>query len=108
MAEDDPFSDPMPDPHSPEWTVAWTAKRVLRTHLGPRVKRFLPVILAEEIIKALRGSKWRIIKEPPNAAHSGPTAHNEGVLENWREQRQQWELENGIEPSTAPDAQSPE
>ena len=64
--------DPMPDPESPEWTVAWTAKRVLRLHLGPHVKRFLPILLAEEIVKALLGSKWRIVKEPPNPPHSTP------------------------------------
>jgi hypothetical protein len=61
---DDP--DRMPDPESPECTVAWAAKRVLRLHLGPRYKRFLPRMPADEIVKALRGSKWRIIKEPPN------------------------------------------
>jgi len=44
----------MPDPESPEWTVVRAAKRALRLHLGPRVKRFLPISLAEEIVKALR------------------------------------------------------
>jgi len=61
---DDP--DRMPDPESPEWTVAWAAKRVLRLHLGPRYKRSLLRMPADEIVKALRGSKWRIMKEPPN------------------------------------------
>jgi hypothetical protein len=64
--------DPMPEPGTPEWTVAWAAKRVLRVHLGPHVKRFLPVTLAEEIVKALRGSKWRITKEPLDPPHSTP------------------------------------
>jgi hypothetical protein len=62
--------DHMPDPRSPEWTIAWTIKRELRAHLGPKFKRFLPVHLADEIVKALRLSKWRLVKEPPNPPHS--------------------------------------
>ena len=68
MADD----DPMPDPSTPEWRIAWTAKRVLRMHLGPNFKRFLPVMLAEEIVAALKLSKWRITKDPPDPPHSTP------------------------------------
>jgi hypothetical protein len=65
-------TDPMPDPESPEWTIAWTIKRELRMHLGPKFKRYLPTHLAEEVIKALRRSKWRLVKDPPNPPHSTP------------------------------------
>jgi hypothetical protein len=39
-------------------------------HLGPKFKRYLPTHLAEEVIKALRRSKWRLVKDPPNPPHS--------------------------------------
>jgi hypothetical protein len=65
-------TDPMPDPESPEWTIAWTIKRELRTHWGPKFKRFLPRHLALEITKALRQSKWRLVKDPPSPPHSTP------------------------------------
>jgi hypothetical protein len=68
MAED----DPMPDPKSPEWTIAWTIKRELRTHLGPKFKCYLPTHLAREVAKALRLSGWRLEKQPPNPPHSTP------------------------------------
>jgi hypothetical protein len=61
--------DPIPDPSTPEWTIAWTIKRALRLHLGPR-HRYLPVTIAREVVAALRLSKWRITKEPPNPPHS--------------------------------------
>jgi hypothetical protein len=66
MTEDDPTLDP----ESPEWTIAWTIKRELRTHWAPKFERFLPRYLAGEITKALRQSKWRLVKDPPNPPHS--------------------------------------
>ena len=32
----------LPDPNTPEWSVAWAAREVLRRHLGPRYDRNLP------------------------------------------------------------------
>jgi hypothetical protein len=32
-------TDPLPDPESPEWPIAWAAKEVLRRHLGPKFDR---------------------------------------------------------------------
>ena len=68
--------DPMPDPHSPEWTVAWTVRRMLRMYFGPRLKRFLSKIIADEVIKDLRGSNWLITKgePPPPFGTPGPTS----------------------------------
>ncbi len=60
------------DPYSPEWTIAFAIRRELRTHLGPKFKRYLPVHLAEVVTKALRMSKWRLVKDPPNPPHSTP------------------------------------
>jgi hypothetical protein len=57
------------DPEIPEWTIAWTIKRALRLHLGPRHKYLLGMI-AKEVIAALRLSKWRLVKEPPSPTHS--------------------------------------
>ena len=67
--------DPLPDPETPEWSIAWAAKDVLRRHLGPRFDRGLPSLLAKAISERLRLSKWRLVKDPPNPAHStfGPT-----------------------------------
>jgi hypothetical protein len=64
-------TDPMPDPHSPEWTIAWTIKKALRLHLGPR-HRYLPATIAREVVAALRLSKWRLVKDPPSPPHSTP------------------------------------
>jgi hypothetical protein len=64
-------TDPMPDPESPEWTIAWTIKKALRLHLGPR-HRYLPAAIAREVVAALRLSKWRLVKDPPNPPHSTP------------------------------------
>jgi hypothetical protein len=67
---DDP--DHMPDPHSPEWSIAWAAKEVLRLHLGPKFDRRLPSFLATAIMERMRLSRWRITKEPPNPPRSTP------------------------------------
>jgi hypothetical protein len=66
-----PHTDPMPDPESPEWTIAWTIKKALRLHLGPR-HRYLPATIAREVVATLRLSKWRLVKDPPNPPHSTP------------------------------------
>jgi hypothetical protein len=58
--------DPMPDPETPEWPVAWAAKEVLRRHLGPKFDRRLPLFLAKAILDRMRLTKWRISKEPPD------------------------------------------
>ena len=55
-----PDTDPMPDPESPEWPVAWAAKEVLRRHLGPKFDRRLPLFLAKAILERMRLTKWRI------------------------------------------------
>jgi hypothetical protein len=60
---------PDPDPNSAEWTIAWAIKRTLRLHLGPR-HRHLPSVIAQEVVAALRLSKWRLEKEPPDPPHS--------------------------------------
>ena len=64
--------DPMPDPETPEWPVAWAAKEVLRRHLGPKFDRRLPMFLAKAILERMRLTKWRISKEPPDPPHSTP------------------------------------
>jgi class 3 adenylate cyclase len=46
-----------------------TLKRALRLHLGRRHK-YLPATIAREITAALRLSKWRLVKEPPDPPHS--------------------------------------
>jgi len=66
-----PDPDPMPDPSTPEWTVAWAIKRAMRMHLGPRHK-YLPAIIAGQIVAALRLAKWRLEKGPPRPPHSTP------------------------------------
>ena len=66
-----PDPDQMPDPETPEWTIAWAIKRALRMHLGPR-HEYLPSSIARDVVAALRLSKWRISKEPPNPPHSTP------------------------------------
>ena len=62
-------NDPMPDPESPEWTIAWAIKRALRLQLGPR---HLPAIIAGYVAAALRLSGRRLVKEPPKPPHSTP------------------------------------
>jgi hypothetical protein len=64
--------DPLPDPETPGWPVAWAAKEVLRRHLGPKFDRRLPSFLTKAILERMRLSKWRISKEPPDPPHSTP------------------------------------
>jgi hypothetical protein len=64
--------DPMPDPSTPEWPIAWAAKEILRRYLGPKFDRRLPSLLATAVVERMRLSKWRITKEPPNPPHSTP------------------------------------
>ncbi len=59
------------DPESPEWTIAFVARRFLRRHLGPK-HGYLPELLAREIAAHLRLSHWRFVKVPPNPPHSTP------------------------------------
>jgi hypothetical protein len=70
-------TDPMPDPETPEWPVAWAAKEVLRRHLGPKFDRRLPLFLARAILERMRLTKWRISKEPPAPPHSTPGEQHE-------------------------------
>jgi hypothetical protein len=65
-------TDPMPDPQSPEWPIAWAAKEVLRRRLGPKFDRRLPSFLATAIIERIRLARWLIIKRPPDPPHSTP------------------------------------
>jgi hypothetical protein len=62
----------MPDPHSPEWPIAWAAKEILRRYLGPKFDRRLPSLLATAVVERMRLSKWRITKGPPRPPHSTP------------------------------------
>ena len=64
--------DPLPDPSTPEWPIAWAARKVLRLHLGPRFDRRLPVFLASAIVEHMRLSNWVITKGPPRPPHSTP------------------------------------
>jgi hypothetical protein len=64
--------DPRPDPSTPEWPIAWAAKKVLRMHLGPKYNRRLPVFLADEILKHLKLSGWLLRKRPPDPPHGTP------------------------------------
>jgi hypothetical protein len=89
--------DPMPAPETPEWTVAYALRQLLRRHLGPK-HGYVPGVIAREIVAALRLSKWRLIKEPPNPPHSGPSASHVAAVKQWQEERRQGELDNGIEP----------
>lgn len=59
------------DPETPEWTIAWTIKRALRLHLGPR-HGYVPSTIAREVVAALRLAKWRLSKEPPDPPHATP------------------------------------
>ena len=59
------------DPETPEWTIAWTIKRALRLHLGPR-HSYVPSTIARDVLAALRLAKWRISKEPPDPPHATP------------------------------------
>ena len=59
------------DPETPEWTIAWTIKRALRLHLGPR-HGYVPSTIAREVVAALRLAKWRLNKEPPDPPHATP------------------------------------
>jgi hypothetical protein len=67
----------MPDPHSPEWSIARATKEVLRRHLGPKFDRRLPSFLATAIMERMRLSRWRITKEPPDPQHSTPGPNSE-------------------------------
>ncbi len=60
----------MPDPESPEWSVACAAKQ----DLDPKFDRRLPLFLAKAILERMRLSKWRISKEPPDPSHSTPVS----------------------------------
>jgi len=40
-------------------------------HLGPRHK-YLPAIIADQVVAALRLSGWLLVKKPPNPPHSTP------------------------------------
>ena len=64
-------TDRMPDPGTPEWTIAWAIKKALRLHLGPR-HRYLPGSIAKDVVAALRLSNWRISKDPPDPPHGTP------------------------------------
>ena len=44
------------DPETPEWTIAWTIKRALMLHLGPR-HSYVPSTIAREVTAALRLAK---------------------------------------------------
>jgi hypothetical protein len=64
--------DPLPDPSTPEWPIAWAARKVLRLHLGPKFDRHLPALLARAIVEHMRLSNWVITKAPPRPPHSTP------------------------------------
>ena len=64
--------DPLPDPSTPEWPIAWAAKEVLRRHLGPKFDRHLPRIIAKAVVERMRLTNWRITKGPPNPPHETP------------------------------------
>jgi hypothetical protein len=59
----------LPDPATPEWTIALALRRSLRMHLGPR-HGAVPAELARAVADSLRGAGWHFEKEPPNPAHS--------------------------------------
>lgn len=65
-----PDDNPMPDPQTPGWPIAWAAKEVLRRHLGPKFDRRLPTLLATAIIERMKLTRWLIIKGPPDPPHS--------------------------------------
>jgi len=65
-------TDPMPDPETPEWPIAWAAKEVLRRHLGPKFDRRLPQWIAAAIVERMRLTRWLIVKRPPDPPHSTP------------------------------------
>jgi hypothetical protein len=60
----------LPDPNTPEWSVARAATEVLRRHLGPRYDRNLPSFLAKALIERMRLSDWVLRKKRPNPPHS--------------------------------------
>jgi len=66
--------DPLPDPATPEWSIVWAAKKVLRLHLGPKFDRRLPSYLAKSIIEHMRLSGWLLSKRPPDPPHGTPGA----------------------------------
>ena len=66
-----PDTDPMPDPETPEWTIAATIKRALQ--LKPNRKHaYLSGLIAREVVAALRLSKWRITREAADPPYSRP------------------------------------
>lgn len=70
-----PNTDPLPDPETPEWPIAWAAREVLRLHLGPKFDRRLPLFLAKAILERMRLTKWRITKEVAPCVWKGSIVH---------------------------------
>jgi hypothetical protein len=66
-----PDTDPMPDPKSPEWPVAWAAKRCCAGTWGQSSIGAFPCS-QKAILERMRLTKWRISKEPPDDPHSTP------------------------------------
>lgn len=64
------------DPETPEWTIAFVARRFLRQHLGPK-HGYVPSLLAKEIVAHLRLSRWRLVKDPPAHLTSTPDRGDE-------------------------------
>jgi hypothetical protein len=62
--------DQLPDPNTPQWSLAWAAKDVLRRYLGPKYDRGLPVLIADAVIAQLQRSGWKLETLPPNPPHS--------------------------------------
>lgn len=62
------------DPYSPEWTVARTLRRALRSLLKPKHEA-RPDWIAKDVVADLRQSNWYLIKGPSNAGwEHDPTA----------------------------------
>jgi hypothetical protein len=64
-------ADQLPDPGTPEWTIALALRRSLRTHLGPR-HGVRPAEPAQAVADSLRGAGWRLDRERPNPPHATP------------------------------------
>lgn len=62
-----------PDPYSPEWTVYWTLKKAFGA-LIKRKSEYLAHTAAEQVVKDLRQSNWRLIRGLPRSAHGGSPA----------------------------------